>query len=390
MPVLLYVLLALTASLQSLLGTPQSGQNTQSTSLYNNYKIFKYSNLHLASGDDLYVPHPAEHWDLYKYSPTFAVFFGLFASLPDALGLPLWNLANALLLLLGIRYLPRFNTFQKNLILLIACIELLTSLQNSQSNALMAGLLILAFGCMERGKHFWAMAFILFSAYIKLFGVVGLALCLFYPGKIKMAGYALFWFVLFALLPFLYIDTQQYTFLMKSWQHMLAADEPASYGFSVMGWLHAWFRVDANKWVVSGIGAVLFMLPYVQVKKYAASGFRLLALCSLLIWIVIFNHKAESPTFVIAMSGVGIWFIQARKTTFNLSVFILTFLFVSLSPTDLFPAVLRREVVLPYALKGFACLVVWGIVVYEMWRYQVPDNSAEIPLTNNPHEQQMG
>lgn len=367
LPVLLFVVMAVGASVQSLLVKPSGNQQTQSKTLYNNYKIFKYSFIHLSEGDDLYVAHPDDHWDLYKYSPTFAVFFGLYSVLPDGAGLTLWNLTNALVLLLAVWYLPRLNLWQRNAVLFIAAIELLTSMQNSQSNGLMAGLIILAFGCMERGRYFPAMALLAFSAYIKIFGVVGFVFCLFYPGKIKMALYALFWFVLLALLPLVFVDAPHYSALLQSWQHMLAADEPASYGFSVMGWLHAWFGIDAGKWTVALCGALLFMIPFVQYKKFSDPAFRLLALCSVLIWIVIFNHKAESPTYVIALSGVGIWFVQARKTRFNTLLFVLVFVFASLSPTDLFPAVIRREVVLPLALKAFVCIVVWVKVVADMF-----------------------
>lgn len=42
---------------------------------YNNYVIFKMSFPHLVNNEDLYIVQPEEHWDLYKYTPTFAVLF---------------------------------------------------------------------------------------------------------------------------------------------------------------------------------------------------------------------------------------------------------------------------------------------------------------------------
>src|SRR5258705_2383408 len=73
---------------------------------FNNYLIFKFSFFHLLNGHDLYALHLSEHWDLYKYSPTFATLFGILAWLPDGLGLFLWNLLNGVCLLMGIRMLP--------------------------------------------------------------------------------------------------------------------------------------------------------------------------------------------------------------------------------------------------------------------------------------------
>ncbi|RME20836.1 MAG: hypothetical protein D6800_12755, partial [Candidatus Zixiibacteriota bacterium] len=40
---------------------------------YNNYLIFKYSFLNLLAGKNLYVTHPEQYYDLFKYSPTFAL-----------------------------------------------------------------------------------------------------------------------------------------------------------------------------------------------------------------------------------------------------------------------------------------------------------------------------
>ena len=74
---------------------------------------------------------------------------------------------------------------------------------------------------------------------------------------------------------------------------------------------------------------------------------------------VIFNHKAESPTFVIAMAGVAIWFVMSPKNWANYTLLVLAFVFTSLSPTDIFPKTIRDNIVNPYCLKGVACIAVW-------------------------------
>jgi hypothetical protein len=50
---------------------------------YNVYVIFKQAFFHLIAQKNLYILYPHEHWDLYKYSPTFALFIVLLAYLPD-------------------------------------------------------------------------------------------------------------------------------------------------------------------------------------------------------------------------------------------------------------------------------------------------------------------
>ena len=114
----------------------------------------------------------------------------------------------------------------------------------------------------------------------------------------------------------------------------------------------------------------MFCLPLVKFKNYSNYGFRWRLLVSILIWVVIFNHKAESPTFVIAMSGVGVWYFFSEKTRMNLALVILAFVFTSLSPTDLFPRFLREQFVIPYVMKVVFCIFIWGKVIWGMWNIE--------------------
>ena len=94
--------------------------------------------------------------------------------------------------------------------------------------------------------------------------------------------------------------------------------------------------------------------------------FRYLLICSILLWIVIFNHKAESPTFIIAMTGVALWFVKSKKSSLNIILFVSAVLLTSLSPTDLFPKYLKEEFVVPYTLKAFPCILIWLKITYDM------------------------
>ncbi|MCC7245968.1 MAG: DUF2029 domain-containing protein [Saprospiraceae bacterium] len=362
----LYVLFALIASMQSLTGTKTYHEGGRPYNRYNNYTIFEKSFEHLKNNQDLYVLHPDDHWDLYKYTPAFSVFFGLFNALPDWLGLSLWNLLNALLLLAAVYYLPRLDNYQKGLVSLIILIELMTCMQNSQSNGLMAGLIVFSFGLLERNKHLWAAFCVVFSVFIKLFGIVAFALFLFYPQKWKSALYTVFWTVLLLASPLLLIDLDQYGKLYHSFMNILANDHDASLGLSVMGWLQAWFSVEVNKQIIVISGIVIFLLPFYNFRNYREYMFRYLLLCSILLWVIIFNHKAESPTFIIAMTGVALWFVKAEKNALNVALFISAFVLTTLSPTDLFPRYVRREFVEPLVLKAVPCILIWVKIIYDM------------------------
>jgi len=361
------LLFAVAASFQSYFQQARTfGESTIKYTNYNNYVIFKQSFIHLIENKDLYQLYPKEHWDLFKYSPTFSLFFGFFAIFPDLIGLNLWNILNAITLMLAIYYLPKVDLKQKGLIVLIFMIELMTSMQNEQSNALIAGLIILALGLLERRFYFMAAFCVVFSVFIKLFGIVGFALFLFYPQKWKLILYTIAWTIILFILPLVVIDFQQLKFLYASWGNMLKADHSGSYGFSVMGWLQSWFGFAANKLSVVAAGIILFLLPLMRFNLYKNYIFRILTLSSVLLWIVIFNHKAESPTFIIAMAGVSIWFIIGDKNLLNSIFFIAAILFTSLSPTDIFPGFLREEYIIPYSLKVFPCILIWLAILYKM------------------------
>ncbi|MBC8487076.1 MAG: DUF2029 domain-containing protein [Bacteroidetes bacterium] len=365
--VLIFMLFALAASLQSLLsGTKTLHDSGIEYNRYNNYTIFEKSFHHLKDGKDLYVLYPEEHWDLYKYSPSFAAFFAIFAIFPDWIGLNLWNFLNAFILLISVYYLPKVNIYQKGFILILFLIELMTSMQNAQSNALIAGLIILAFGLLEKDKYLFATFCITFSVFIKLFGIVGFALFLFYPKKWRLVLHSALWSILLLAIPLIFIDFGQYKLLFSSFWNMLSNDHSISYGYSVMGWLNSWFGFEINKFFIVVIGVLVFLIPLSRIKEYKNYTFRFLTLSSLLIWVVIFNHKAESPTFIIAMAGVSLWFVTSEKSKINIILFVSAFILTSLSPTDIFPRFLRNEIVNPYALKSFPIILIWLKIIYDM------------------------
>jgi len=364
---IIFTLLALTSSIQSLLTKNKAYYEGGPEYLsYNNYRIFEQSFYHLKDHQDLYISYPEEYCDLYKYTPTFSAFFGLFAIFPDWLGLSLWNLLNALILFFAVWYLPRISKLEKGLMLLIVLIELMTSMQNVQSNALIAGLIILSFGLLENKKYLLAALCLVFSAYIKLFGVVGFALFLFYPQKWRLALYAAFWTALLFIIPLVFVSFGQYIKLLQGYRDMLSNDLFTSYGYSVMGWLNSWFKVVLNKYIIVITGVALFLVPLFRFKEYENYTFRFLTLTSILIWVVIFNHKAESATFIIAITGVSLWFITSEKSPLNVALFIVAFLFTSLSPTDIFPGFIREGFVKPYTLKALPCILIWGKIIYDM------------------------
>src|SRR3989442_2105449 len=113
----------------------------------NNLSIFRWASRNLFAGRDLYAAHPEQHLDFYKYSPTFALLFAPLAYLPFALAFLCWSLLNALVLWYALdRLLPERPA---TIALALLYLEGLLTLQYGQSNALVAGPMILPFAPFE-------------------------------------------------------------------------------------------------------------------------------------------------------------------------------------------------------------------------------------------------
>ncbi len=362
----LYVLLVTALSLSNFnKGQTKVFSGDTKYTFYNNYVIFKHSFFHLQQGKDLYVLFPETHWDLYKYSPSFSVAMAVFAYLPDWLGLLLWNLVNVLILFYGVRYFikgPPHTIFM----LWFIFNELFTSVLNSQSNPMIAGMLVAAFTFFEKDKVHWAALLIVSTFYIKVFGILAALLFLFYPNKWRFILWSAIWTVAIGLLPLMFTSTDGLVFQYQNWLRLLSEDHSGSIGYSFMGVLQTWFGLQSGKDVLVIAGLIITMLPFVFVHKFKDLQYRINWFASLLIWLVIFNHKAESPTFIIAFTGIALWLFTTSINKTVLVLAVLAFVFTSLAPTDLFPASIRHSFFEPYAIKAVPCILIWLYLNFQL------------------------
>jgi|SRR3989304_10019882 len=332
---------------------------------YGNYLIFKNSFLHLIEGKDLYTLYPELHIDLFKYSPTFAVLFSPLTLMPDYIGLVLWNLLNAMALFFAVKMIP-IEEKKKVFVLWFILIELITSMQNYQSNALTASLIIFTFILLERKNYVIAGICVAFGFYIKLFGILGAFLWFIYSGKIRFFLSSLISMLVLFAVPMLFVSPQELADIYKSWFNLLSNDTSHELNHSLMSVMKNWFGINVNKIWIQLAGVILLLLPLLKRNFYNEKNFRLLFLCSILIWGVIFNHKAESPTYIIAVVGCAIWFFDSEKNPLGISLIILLFMLTCLSPTDLFPKTIREHYIVPYSLKAIPCVFIWIKIQYEL------------------------
>jgi hypothetical protein len=372
---LAYGLLAVLAALQKC----AAGFDEKGFSRYENYRIFKYAWHYFSTGQNPYASHP-ETWDLYKYSPFFAVFMAPFHTLPDTIGLSVWNLLNALPLLAAILVLPRFEPKHRRYIAWFVLPELMVNLQNAQSNGLMAALFLWCYIALERERPFAAAGWAVAGGFLKIFGIFAAPLVVFYRRLwgVFALGMA-FWTLFFAFSPALSVgwDTlgQNYTW----WAQLLRSDHAASLGLSVAGWLQAWFGAVPSKAAITVLGLVVMVLATVLQAFRGRSPVPVLA--AWLVWVVVFNHKAESPTFVIALVGAAMWYwSKPTPRAWETLLLVVVLFFASITPTDLFPRPWNRQWIQPYVLKAVPCIVLWAVIVKEIFLYEIRQRfRLEIP-----------
>lgn len=360
---LVYLLTALVvSSLKFSVGTNASGYTA-----YENYIIFKNAFSHLVQGQNPYAAYPAEQWDLYKYSPAFALVMAPFSWLPNWLGLQLWNLVNALPLLAAVLALPLIDAPKRRFMAWFILPELVISMQNSQSNGLTAALLLWAFIALEKQRTFSAAAYAAAGGFLKIFGIFAAAPAMVYPTSRSFMVALAAWSVLLLLVPLIVLTPGQLWQVYVWWWELLREDHNASIGLSVLGWLQTWFGWQAPKMWVTLSGLLVLATSVFAVYRLPSAVNRCLLWAGMLIWVVIFNHKAESPTFVIALCGVALWYLADEKpAVWKKILFWTAFALASLSPTDIFPRMIREQWVQPYVLKAIPCIVIWIIITWQL------------------------
>ena len=337
---------------------------------YNNYIIFKNSFFHLLSQLNLYSTYSNEQYDLFKYTPSFALFFGLFTLLPNALGLFIWNLLNVALPILGFSQLLGLNKKTKPIWLLLLIPEMLTSVLNSQSNGLILGLMLLSLAAIQRENTLKAVVFICITGFIKIFGIALFAVFLLYPNQLKKAILQAF-VVLLILFGLPLIVTSFDTLRQQYFNYfdLLKNDGNTFVKYSVMAWLNTWFNLNIGKNIILLIGLIIQLIPLFFQSDYLRKN-RIIYGFSWMIWVVIFNHMAESATYIIAVGAIMAYLaLKDKLSIFHFIALFLLFFFTELGPSDLYPKYLRIWIVDTAQLKVFPCIVVWLMIFFEMIKF---------------------
>lgn len=340
---------------------------------YNNYLMFARPFHNLLLNKSIYGLHPNLYEDNYKYSPTFAWMMAPFYYMPDWLGTILWNLLNTLVLLAGVwLYLSdeKDPAKQRRAALLIILMEALITAQNLQSNNLIVGAMLLGLYHLRNERVWQAAFFFVLCGFIKFYGMAAAGFFLFYPKKPQFLLAMVVWITLFAIAPLTLIPPDSLLAEYKEWFDVIVVSK-LGLQVSVMGIAQAFFgmeKTDANYRVIESIGATLFLLPFLRFGLWKDRLFQRRMIAYFFLFIIVFNKMAESPTYVLAVTGVALWWVTlSEPTQLDKILLALVIVFTSLSPTDIFPQVIQKQVFQPYNAKALACLLVWARVQYQIW-----------------------
>ncbi len=362
-----YILFSIITGIQHYVGGPLK---------YNNYVIFRQSLFHLLAKTNLYLEYPKEYFDIFLYHPSFCIMFAPFSLLPVGAGLILWLIFCSVVLFYSIRSLPieyKYKVFFWWYILL----ELNTSIHNEQTNPLIGALGLLTFSFLEKGKMRWAALFPVLAFCIKGYGVIFAALFLFYPKRGEYILSSLIWLIVLGLLPLPFVGPVHFVQLYNDWYTCLIEDHKVNFGFSIMGLIKVWRPAFTDKDVslVQYLGVLMFGITWIWTLVRGTfnsqqNRFLLLAYASL--WVIMFNHAAESSTFVIAIQGVAIWYIVSRESLHPWAkmLVIFVFFFSILAPTDVYPSSWRRDFFKPNLIKVIPCFIVWFVLQFQLFRLE--------------------
>jgi Glycosyltransferase family 87 len=344
----------------------------------NNYAIYKGVFTHLLAQKNLYSFYPSDHWDTNHYGPLFSLIILPFTYLPDGISIPFWVSLQAFVLYKALTLLPIKPTYQW-ILLAICIVDLMTASASTQINPSVVAMIIFSWYFVKKDQVIWATLFVMIGTFIKLYGIVGLAFWVFSDSKIKYIGYCILWTIVLFMLPMAISSPQFIVQSYYDWYESLVHKNIENQGVkdgagtsmqdvSLMGLVRrigGFSNLSNLIFIVPGF--ILQMLPLLKFRNYHSLIFQLRYLASLVIFVVIFSSSSESPTFIIAVSGVAIWFISQVNPVEKWVKFllILVVIFTSISATDIFPPNIRRMFIV-YSIKAFPCCLVWFVCIYQL------------------------
>jgi hypothetical protein len=328
----------------------------------NDFAIFRASFWNLIENKDLYVLRLDQAHDYFKYSPSFALLFAPFAILPFGAGLFFWNLVNALGIFFALRLLlPREESA---LAQVLVALPTLRSIQSSQSNALVAALIIVAFVSYERGWLWRGAVAIALGTVTKIFPLAALSFALPRPDRMRAILITVLSTAILIAFPLLVISPGALAAQYRSWG-VLERGEAGFVGSSAME-LFRDTGITWPAWPVQVIAAAIVLAVLIRrMRDWNDRNLRLQFLGFVMVFCVVFNHRAERQSAVIALSGMVIWYVASPRAVWRTALFAIVYFLVAVSGTDLVPPAVKH-ILAPETRFSIPLTILWLVLLGQL------------------------
>jgi len=348
------------------------------------YSIFYHSFWHAWQQMPLYIIYP-EDGNYFLYGPLFPLLMAPMAVLPYQLGRLIWMLLITLVPYWSIRQ-SFFTRSQQLFILWFVAVEAYTCILDSESNSLILACILFTYYFTQKEKDCWAAFLIALGTVTKIYGIVGLAFVPFSQHKGRFLGWFVAWMVILSLLPMLVFGVDYISSQYVAWYDVLVHKNDlnqfaAGQNISLLGMVRkiSGIATYSDIWLLLA-GAIGFGLPYLRLSQYRHQAFRLAIVASVLMTVVLFSTCSESYSYIIAMPGVAIWYLTCpwQRNRWDLALIIFAFIITSMSPSDLFPREVWRQLIKPYSLKALPVAIIWFKLIYELLTKDYALTTAQI------------
>jgi hypothetical protein len=296
-------------------------------------------------------------------------------------GQVIWEIFITFFLFFTIR-ISWLTKYQQVFIMWFCIQEILNCVLDAELNTLVVSGIMLSFLLVEKEHDHWATFFIAMGTMTKLFGIVGLAFLPFSRHKSRLLLAYVGWVVVLAVLPMAVFGPSYVWQEYHEWFDVLVHKNElnqfaAGQNISLLGIVRkiSGCATYSDLWLVIP-GLIAFVLPYLRFGQYQFTAFRQTILASVLMFLILFSTCSESYGYVIAMTGVGIWYTAApwKRNRWDIALMVFAFIITSMSPSDLFPKPIWRELIKPYSLKALPVVLVWLKLIYELYTRDYDDH----------------
>jgi hypothetical protein len=236
---------------------------------------------------------------------------------------------------------------------------------------------------LERSQAWRAAAAVVLGASVKIFPLAALSFAIPRRLVVRVGIAAGLWAIGLALMPLLLTSPGTLVAQYQSWRGVESLDAQQRW-FSVMELLHRWLGTEWPNWPVQLAGTLLLLAPLaLRRDRWDEYGFRLLYLCSVLLYVVLFNHQAERASYVIAFAGAAMWFASEPRARWRTALFVVAFITIPLMSTLIpVPALMKSRTAMLYRL-ALPCLAIWIAIQWKLWTRRESVRTGEPDLARN-------